>query len=218
MSTVFLDPAAMDATASAVSSHASEAQAAILGLESLGVASAPPALAGWIAAELGEVALTLRMAALLYLVAALDTMTRAESIRADQSLVTATPTLAGTAAAFPGTGFVLGAVQRAADPFTSAPATGGFLLGQAQAPSYVPSAGLQAGFLLGASGPNTPLGGYTPALGGSSSIGDIAGYHDGNLWTLSDETKGVTWVGANTYEQGGRTGTFDQVRPDRDDR
>lgn len=149
MSAVFLDPVGMDATASAVTTHGSEVEALAQGLESLGVGSAPPSLAAWLADELGEIALTARMAALVYLLAALDTMTRAEAIRTNQSLVTAIPAVGAVTPAFADTGFVLGAVEPAPDPFTSGAATGGFLLGQVEPATYVPTSG--EGYFLGAS-------------------------------------------------------------------
>lgn len=213
MSTIYLDPVAMDATAGAIGDHAKEAEAAVLGLESVGVAAAPASLAGWLADELGEVALTVRMATVLYLVAALDTFSRAEAIRTNQSLVTAFAPVGPATAPFPETGFVLGSATPATDPFTSsAPATGGFVLGQVVPTAQVPSSAGQAGLLLGASGPNTPLGGYTPSFGGSSSLGDIPGYASTNHLLLS--TPGRSYLGNNVYRGSGMTGSFAYVLPD----
>lgn len=137
MTTIYLDPVAMDATAGAISDHAREAEAAWQGLETLGVAAAPLSLAGWLADELAEVALTLRMATVLYLVAALDTALRAQQIRADQSLATAVPTLASTSSAFTPT--VMGGYSALAT--TSGPTTAGLTDG----------AGVVGGSFLGAS-------------------------------------------------------------------
>jgi len=73
---------------------------------------------------------------------------------------------------------------------------------------YVPSAGIQQGFLLGAPGPNTPLGGYTPSSGG----GGGSGSNFVGLWTLS--TPGRTYLGNGIYEgAGGVTGAFHTVLP-----
>jgi len=213
MSTIYLDPVAMDATAGAIGDHAREAEAAALGLESVGAAAVPAELASWLADELADIALTVRMATVLYLVAAVDTFRRAEAIRTNQSLVTAFGPTGATTPSFAETGFVLGSATPTTDPFTSpAPATGGFVLGQVVPTAQVPSSGWQTGLLLGASGPNTPLGGYTPVFGGSSSLGDIPGYASTNHLLLS--TPGRSYLGNNVYRGSGMTGSFAYVLPD----
>jgi hypothetical protein len=96
MSTIYLDPVAMDATAGAIGAHAREVGAAIGDLESACAADVPPSLAGWLAEELRDIVVHARLAEVLYVVAALDTALRAQQIQADQSLASAWPPL-GTA-------------------------------------------------------------------------------------------------------------------------
>jgi hypothetical protein len=108
MSAIYLDPAAMDATAGAVAEHAREVDTAIGDLESACAAEVPPSLADWLADELHDIAVHARLAEVLYLVAALDTALRAEQIQADQSLATAWPgptvsVIGGTGPAIAGT-------------------------------------------------------------------------------------------------------------------
>lgn len=93
MSTIYLDPVAMDATAGAIGGHSREVEEVVADLETACSAYVPPHLAGWLAEELHEIALVSRLAALLYTVAALDTAMRAQQISADQSLATAWPAL-----------------------------------------------------------------------------------------------------------------------------
>jgi hypothetical protein len=212
MTADFLDPDQMDATANAIAAHAAEVESAARDLEGVGAVAVPPPLAGWLTSELADIATTVRVTAVLYLVAAMDTILRAESIRTNQSLATAFAPVGTVATAFAATGFVNGAVDTAgyAVPTYDTGASG-FYLNQPGDPTPEYLALLQRGILTRPN-PNDPLGGYTPSFGGSSSIGATD-----NLWTLSDEMNGVTWVGANTYTHGGRTGTFDQVRPDQDE-
>lgn len=127
MSAVFLDPDQMDATANAVTAHAAEVDAAARDLEGVGAGAVPPALAGWLESELADIATTVRVTAVLYLVAAMDTIMRAEAMRTNQSLATAFPNLGTATPAFAETGFVLGA------PGTT---------------SYSPPAALNTGFVL----------------------------------------------------------------------
>lgn len=91
MSTIYLDPLAMDAVAGAIGEHAREVDAAIGDLESVCAAEVPPSLAGWLGEELRDIAVHARLAEVLYVVAALDTALRAGQIRADQSLAVAWP-------------------------------------------------------------------------------------------------------------------------------
>jgi hypothetical protein len=93
MSTIYLDPVTMDATAGAIGGHAREVENVVGDLETACSAYVPPHLAGWLAEELHDIALTARLSALLYTVAALDTALRAQQISADQSLATAWPAL-----------------------------------------------------------------------------------------------------------------------------
>lgn len=93
MSSVYLDPVAMDATAAAVGEHAREVDVTVATLETTCSAQVPPHLAGWLAEELHDIAAIARLAGLVYAVAALDTTLRAQQIRADQSLVTVWPAL-----------------------------------------------------------------------------------------------------------------------------
>jgi hypothetical protein len=217
VTTVLLDPVAMDATAGAVGEHAREAESTVADLERACSAVVPASIAGWLAQELHDIAVHVRTVALLYTVAALDTAFRAQHIQADQSLVAAVPALGGppsgfTAAASPIVGgFVLGEVS----PTPTYPSTAGgtgFVLGEVTSAPAIPSTGWGSGLLLGASGPNTPIGGYTPAGGGGGALVDIPGYHSTNRKLLSED--GRTHVAGNIYEGSGRTGTFHQVLPD----
>jgi hypothetical protein len=91
MSTIYLDPLAMDAVAGAIGEHAREVHAAIADLESVCAAEVPPSLAGWLGEELRDITVHARLAELVYVVAALDTALRAQQIQADQSLTVAWP-------------------------------------------------------------------------------------------------------------------------------
>lgn len=93
MSTIYLDPVAMDSTAGAVGQHAREVEDIVATLETACCADVPAHLAGWLAEELHDIALNCRLAALLYTVAALDTAMRGQQIATDQSLATAWPSL-----------------------------------------------------------------------------------------------------------------------------
>jgi hypothetical protein len=94
MSTIFLDPVAMDATAAAIADHGREVESLAATLEAACTAEVPAHLAAWLAEELRDIAVVSRLAAVLYQVAAIDTAMRAQQIRIDQSLVTALPGLA----------------------------------------------------------------------------------------------------------------------------
>lgn len=96
MSTIYLDPVAMDAAAGAIGESAGQVQASVSTLESTCSAAVPVALGGWLAEELHDIAVQAQLVALLYTVAALDTALRAQQIQADQSLVAAQPELATT--------------------------------------------------------------------------------------------------------------------------
>jgi hypothetical protein len=91
MSTIYLDPLAMDTVAGAIGEHAREVDAAIADLESVCAAEVPPSLAGWLGEELRDITVHARLAEVLYVVAALDTALRAQQIQADQSLAVAWP-------------------------------------------------------------------------------------------------------------------------------
>lgn len=205
MSTIFLDPVQMDATAGNVGAHVNELTTLTADLETACSAPVPISIAGWLAEELRDITVIVRLVALIYTVAALDTAQRAQQIQADQSLATAVPPLAPTSATF-----------------TGAPLVGGFgaFGSMVTVPDYTggsPGASVVGGFMLGASGPNIPLGGYTPGSGGGSSslpIFDIPGYASTNTMLLS--TPGRTYLGNNIYEGSGMTGSFSSVLPDPD--
>jgi hypothetical protein len=109
MSTIYLDPVAMDATAGAIGQHAAEVGAAIVDLETTCSAEVPPSLAGWLAEELRDIAVHVRLAEVLYVVAALDTALRAQQMQTDQSLAMAWPPLGTTDAGVTST-YDLGAI------------------------------------------------------------------------------------------------------------
>jgi hypothetical protein len=93
MSTIFLDPVAMDATARAVGEHAREVEDLASTLETACRAEVPSHLEQWLSHELHDITVNARLSALLYNLAALDTARRAQQIAADQSLATAWPPL-----------------------------------------------------------------------------------------------------------------------------
>jgi hypothetical protein len=93
MSTIFLDPVAMDATARAVGEHAREVEDLASTLETACRAEVPSHLEQWLSQELHDITVNARLSALLYNLAALDTARRAQQIAADQSLATAWPPL-----------------------------------------------------------------------------------------------------------------------------
>jgi hypothetical protein len=159
MSTIYLDPVAMDATAGAIGEHAKEVDVAIGDLETACAAEVPPSLAGWLTDELRDIAVHARLAELVYVVAALETALRAQQIQADQSLATAIPAVGAPAPALPASGFVLGAPSTTTYVTPSAPATG-FVLDVD--PVFDPSGN---GYLLN----NVPL--YFPVTSGTYSGG-----------------------------------------------
>lgn len=132
MSTIFLDPVRMDATAGAIGEHVTELTTLTADLETACSAPVPASIAGWLADELHDVALHVRMVALLYSLAALDMASRAHHAQGNQSLVTAVPSLATTAPAFADT-----------------PLADGFVLGLPGSSSYVPPLVSGSGFVLG---------------------------------------------------------------------
>lgn len=166
MTTVYLDPVAMDATAGAVGEHAREIEVVAADLESACSADVPLALAGWLAEELRDVAVHAQMVALVYAVAALDTALRAQQIQADQSLVTAQPALGpplGQVDTMGDLGAILAgaAVVGGTDPFpTSSPSLGTTTIG-----GFSP-------LLSSSTGPfTTTIGGFSPLHSGSIALG-----------------------------------------------
>ena len=148
MGTIYLDPVGMDSTAGAIGDHAEEVHATVDSLETACWAQVPAPLEGWLAEELNEIAVTARVAAVLYLVAALDAALRAQQIQADQSLATALPALASTSASFTPT--VMGgfsALATTPDPGSTGLAggpsiVGGTYLGASPGPGAVTMPGL----------------------------------------------------------------------------
>jgi hypothetical protein len=155
VSAVFLDPDQMDATANVITAHAAEVEAAARDLEGVGAGAVPPALAGWLESELADIATTVRVTAVLYLVAAMDTIMRAEAMRTNQSLATAFPTLGTVAPVYADVplvgGLVLGQAQPADTSYTSVASGNGFVLGEVDTSGYGPlTYGVGApGFVLG---------------------------------------------------------------------
>jgi hypothetical protein len=160
MSTIYLDPVAMDATAGAIGEHAKEVGAAIGDLETTCSADVPPSLAGWLAEELRDITVHARLAELLYVVAALDTALRAQQIQTDQSLATAWPPLGTTDAGVSST-YDLGAV------LAGATVVGG--TGPAFVNDFVgPGVTTVGGTLLGASASPSTTGVIMPGLSSAS--------------------------------------------------
>ena len=116
MTTIYLDPVQMDATAGAVGEHAWEVHTSAGTIESTCSANVPVALAGWLAEELHDIAVQAQLVALLYTVAALETALRAQQIQADQSLVAAQPALVSSSVDL-GTALAMGSVVGGSSPF-----------------------------------------------------------------------------------------------------
>ena len=219
MSTVFLDPVQMDATAGHIGEHVNELTTLTADLETACSAAVPASIAGWLAEELRDIAVTARMIALLYSVAALDTAQRAQQIQADQSLAAAAPSLAATSPTFTGSPLVGGFA-----PFATSTATGGFtgspsiVGGLVLAPS-TPSPGaveMRMASSADFAAQNAPWGASALFGNGRGSSGlpnlDIPGYSSTNRMLLS--TPGRTYLGNNIYSGSGMTGAFSYVLPD----
>ena len=211
MSTIYLDPIQMDTTAGAVGEHAREILASADTVETACRADAPASLAGWLADELREIATSMRMVALLYTVAALDTGLRAQEIQADQSLVSATPSLVTTGATAvdapaAGGGFVLGLPGTTSYVPLAGPQEG-FVLGLPGTTSYVPLAGPQEGFMLGFGGPNVTLGGATGFFSGGSSLTDVVTRPNANI-ALTVASHGPVMIVDDHGTRGPMAGSF----------
>jgi hypothetical protein len=180
VSTVFLDPTQMDATASAISVHAAEVEAVARDLQVVGAAEVPPVLGGWLESELADIATTIQMAAVLYLVAAMDTILRAESIRTNQSLANAIPPVDAPAAAFSASGFVVGNPGGSSYSPPATPAAG-FVLDVD--PVFTPSGN---GYLLN----NVPI--YHPVTPGTYSGGAAA---SGGSRLVEEQTMTLRLIG-----------------------
>jgi hypothetical protein len=210
MSTIYLDPVAMDATAGLISDHVAEAEAAGADLETACSAQVPASLAGWLADELRDISVHVRMSALVYALAALDTALRAQQIQADQSLATATPALATTSPTFGPT--VIGGFSAYGTPApTMAELTGGsavvggFFLGASPGPGAVSMPGLSTEAFLA----NNPLLAAANNLQGTNpaAAGQLFGLH-GSLsnsnaemaraWTNS--RPGASYIGEGLYK------------------
>ena len=116
MTTIYLDPVQMDATAGAIGEHAWEVHTSAGTIESTCSANVPVALAGWLAEELHDIAVQAQMVALLYTVAALETALRAQQIQADQSLVAAQPALVSSSVDL-GAALAMGSVVGGSSPY-----------------------------------------------------------------------------------------------------
>jgi hypothetical protein len=190
MSTIYLDPVAMDATAGMISDHAYEVDAAVADLEAACSAEVPPSLAGWLAEELRDIAVHVRLAEVLYVVAALDTALRAQQIQTDQSLAAAWPPLGTTSAAVTST-YDLGAILAGATvvggtgpafvndfPGLGPTTVGGLLLGASASPS---TTGVSMPGLSSASfAAQNPFMGAA-ILGGGASVFGAGGFGAGPL-------------------------------------
>jgi hypothetical protein len=190
MSTIYLDPVAMDATAGAIGEHAREVGAAVGDLETTCSAEVPPSLAGWLAEELRDIAVHVRLAEVLYVVAALDTALRAQQMQADQSLAMAWPPLGTTDAGVTST-YDLGAILAGATvvggtgpafvndfPGLGPTIVGGLLLGASSTPS---TTGVSMPGLSSASfAAQNPFMGAA-SLGGGASLFGAGGFGAGPL-------------------------------------
>jgi hypothetical protein len=226
MSTIYLDPVAMDATAGAIGEQARGAAAAVESLETACWAQVPPALEGWLAEELHDIALNARMAALLYVVSALDTTLRAQQIQADQSLAAAVLAPASTSPVFGPTlmgGF--SALASTANPtvadLTGGPAVvGGYFLGASPGPGAVSMPGLTTDAFLA----NNPLLGAANNLQATNpaAAAQLLGLHglisDSNATMVGVRTNGgpgASYIGNGLYRgHDGSIGTIANVYRD----
>jgi hypothetical protein len=234
MSTIYLDPVAMDATAGAIGEHAREVGAAIGDLETTCSAEVPPSLAGWLAEELRDITVHARLAELLYVVAALDTALRAQQIQADQSLAMAWPPVGTTdsgvtstydlGAVLAGATVVGGTVPAFVNDFPGlGPATvGGLLLGASASPS---TTGVSMPGLSSASfAAQNPFMGAAILGGGAGGLGasgfgsgplDFAGAVANHAIANSLAPAGLDAVSPGIFEDDrGRQGRLTQTRRD----
>ena len=225
MSTIFLDPVAMDATAGAVGEHALEIEDLAVTLEAACSANVPLHLVGWLAEELRDIVVGTRLAALLYTAAALDTALRAQQIQADQSLVAAQPELA-TAPVDLATALGMGAVVGGSGPafVNDFPGLGESVVG-GTGPAFVndfPGLGesvVGGGLPLGIS--DVPVLGPT-VVGGSWSSSRLGvvdpGIFTATIMSLLSQTPsapdGLSFVSPGNYEDrhGGRGGLGESYR------
>jgi hypothetical protein len=227
MSTIYLDPVAMDATAGAIGEHAREVEDIVATLESACSASVPVHLASWLAEELHDIAVQAQMVALLYCVAALDTALRAQQIQADQSLVAAQPNLVassvGTEGLYPTTmtiggpspyGMVSGMPAGPTTMTIGGPSPYGVVSGMPAGPSTMTIGGTPTyahdPFLALASQVQHSNPAFAAQLLGVSSGLSESNAEMGRAWTNS--RPGASYVGDGLYRGlDGRTGPITSV-------
>jgi hypothetical protein len=221
MSTIFLDPVQMDATAGAVGEHAREAEAVVSDLQSTCSAAVPLSIAGWLGEELEEITVTVRLVSVLYTLAALDTALRAQQIQADQSLVAAGPWLAAMDSAQPTTMGDLAAVL-----------AGSSVVGCSTPATTTPMSAPEFSLIGGASYTSTWMGDMATmsippidigAFAGLRAAGNPAGSRalmgllelDANLNANTLAPNGTSFVGHGLYEgPDGRRGTANLIYED----
>jgi hypothetical protein len=228
MSAIYADPIAMDATAGAIGEHAREVEGAVASLQTACSAQVPPAFTGWLAEELHEIETTVRLAALVYVVAALDTAVRAQQFQANQSLVTAWPPL-GAPQTAPTTSYELGLVLAGSTvvggtgpafvndfPGLGPTVVGGFFLG-ATSPNGVSMPGLSSAAFAA----QNPFMGAAILGGGTSVFGagpwgagplDFAGAANNHAIANILAPDGLDAVSPGIYEdERGRQGSLSQT-------
>lgn len=229
MTTIYLDPVRMDATAAAIGEHAQEIQTFVGTLESTCSADVPVSLVGWLAEELHDIAVQAQLVALLYCLAALDTALRAQQIQADQSLVAAQPALVSTsvdlgAALAMGSvvggastiGVISGAIPGPTTMVIGGPSPYGVISGLPDGPSVATIGG-------------TPTYAHDPLLALASQVqnsnpalaaqllGASSGLSDSRNATISNlvAPDGLSFVSPGTYEdEHGRRGGLGQTYRD----
>lgn len=240
MSTIFLDPVQMDATAGHIGEHVNELTTLTADLETACSAAVPASIAGWLAEELRDITVTARMIALLYSVTALDTAQRAQQIQADQSLAAAARSLASASPTFTGA-TVLGGFSSYGSLVTGPAYTGGPLVGgiarfatSTATSGFTGSASIMGGLVLAPSTPgpgavemkmassaefaaqNAPWG--ASALSGSGGYSGFSTFGGASSWPWNRNIAnwvaptGLSAVAPNIYEdQHGNQGTLNQT-------
>lgn len=226
MGAIYLDPIGMDTTAGHIGEHANELRTLASTLESACSAVVPVSLAGWLAEELGGIAVQAHIVVLTYTVAAIDTALRARQIQGDQSLVAAQPALAAPSIGL-GAALAMGSVVgNTGDAFeivdpSGTPVDLGARLAEAGSTIGSPSAYLdvsttgaaELGAVLTAAGERvggTPTAAQQPLI--ARLLTSQAGAHSISVWNAPD---GLSFVSPGRFEDAhGRLGALSEAHRD----
>ncbi len=213
MTTIWIEPTELKATAAQLAEQAMRIQETMTGTRTTCDCEVPRSLIGWLDAELVAVTEDALRVAVVYLQQAIDGATRANQIQADQSLATAQAAPAPVGAVFGPT--VMGGFSAlASTPSESATVMGGF---SALASTPSASATVMGGFSSYSSTPGvfaTEMFIRAPSgLAGFDASGGGANHHI-DLWTKS--RPGATWIGDGLYKgYDGRVGRITDVYVDK---